>query len=128
MIPLGMKNAHHDVWLLLPCAMQVVCAFLILSIIAEQRSAVVRLACLGRWASPFHRLCRLVAGLAYVGAIFGASVSGLAILGSLTGAASWELSQAQNDFGVMISRNAGAIILFHVAGLVWVHARCVRSR
>lgn len=123
--PLGIEplNAHHSPWILPFVGLQIVMWFFVLAFTAERPGLTVRLHCLGRLAGPFHRLCRLIACLAYVACIFGAAGSGLAIAGEMAGATSWALSAAQNDLSVAVSRCAGGVVAWHIAGALWLLAR-----
>jgi|GEM_PF-3348780 len=114
-------NAHESPLVMVACFVQVIFAFSILFATAEQPAMTPHMPWVGRGhvRIPLRRMLRFVLCLGWVGVIFGAMLSGIGILSDLSHWSGPVISQAQNDFGVMVSRISGAIILPHVSYIVW---------
>jgi len=125
-------NAHETPILIIACLVQVMFAFFVLVATAEQPVMTPSLP----WVKADHRgwqnLLRFLICMGWIGIIFGASLSASGIFLDMTGHAPHTISQAQNDFGVLVSRLSGAVIIPHAAYVSWrfvvLWVQCERER
>ena len=125
-------NSHQSPWSLLGCGVQIVCAFLVLTVVAERRVLTPRPVFLWRPAiGPAHQLLRLAVCAAYIGIIFGAGLSGFGVLSAIMGWADGRITDAQNDFGVLVRTLSGAFVFLHLTYvfpmLVRIQRQCYES-
>ena len=125
-------NAHESPIIVLACIAQVMFAFFVLVATAEQPVMTPSLPWVKCSHSLTQNILRFLICLGWIGVIFGATLSASGILMDLTGQSSHIVSQAQNDFGVLISRMSGAVIIPHAAYVSWrfvvLWVQCERER
>ncbi|MAN46782.1 MAG: hypothetical protein GYB49_09620 [Alphaproteobacteria bacterium] len=125
-------NSHESPIIVLACFAQVMFAFFVLVATAEQPVMTPSLP----WVKAGHRhwqnILRFLICLGWIGVIFGATLSASGVFMDLTGRSSHMISQAQNDFGVLVSRLSGAVIIPHAAYVSWkfvvLWVQCERKR
>ena len=103
----------------LMCFLQVVISLVIMTHIQSQPQIVPKIE---RLPEPYkklvHYLCRFFFSAVMLGIIFGATISGMAIILRETGELSREASLGQNSAGVWLSRIAGPFLLLYVLWMV----------
>ena len=112
-------NAHGNPAAMVACFVQIMAAFFVLFATADQNSLSPYFPWLGRWRQPARVAVRLVICMGWIGVIFGAAMSASGIGSQLMGWSSAPMSEAQNDFGVLVSRLSGAVVLPHVTFITW---------
>lgn len=109
-------NAYNQPIVAAWCAVQALFSLMVVSMVATQSETVPV------FLRPFdflHRMTRLVVGIAWIGVLYGAVLSGSAII-LYEASTSVKIEYiARNDLGVFISRTAGAIIIPHAAWLCY---------
>lgn len=95
--------------MLIPTGLQMIGWFFVAHLVGRFPNLTYRPWFLGPYADIGHKVCRAIASAAYVAALFGAAVSFFGVL----------IEEPEtNHYGILVSRWAGPIIVFHLIGMM----------